>query len=51
MVDRSSDFLLGLGYDFGLINYCVYKFLSWFMMIVLCSGVLYDYIHMFAASA
>ena len=39
----SSDFLLGS--DFDLINYCVYKFLSWFMMTALCSVVLYDYVH------
>ena len=48
MTDRlcrtwSSDFLLGS--DFDLINYCVYKFLSWFAMIVLCCVVLYDYVH------
>jgi len=28
-----------------LINYCVYKFLSWFVMIVLCCVVLYDFVH------
>jgi len=39
----SSDFLLGS--DFDLINYCVYKFLSWFVMIVLCCVVLYDFVH------
>ena len=40
----SSDFPLGL--DFDLINfYSVYKFLSWFVMIVLCCVVLYDFVH------
>ena len=39
----SNDFLLGL--DFDLINYCVYRFLSWFVMSVLCCVLLYDFVH------
>jgi len=39
----SSDFLLGLDFDF--INYYVYRFLSWFVMSVLCCVLLYDFVH------